>query len=125
MNAQEREILKTLIQIVWADGQVDDRERDILGKMLVELDLTPKDIAEVGHMMTEAPEAPKLAEVLSKSPAERRDVMKIAMAMAMDNGHLNPPEMRYVQAIASKLEIDKDEVEKIRLEVKALTTSSE
>ena len=68
MNAQEREILKTLIQIVWADGQVDDRERDILGKMLVELDLTPKDIAEVGQMMTEAPEAPQLAEVLSKSP---------------------------------------------------------
>jgi len=125
VNAQEREIIKTLIQIVWADGQVDDRERDILGKMLVELDLSPKDIAEVGQMMTEAPEAPKLAEVLSKSPAERRDVMKVAMAMAMDNGHLNPPEMRYVQAIASKLEIDKDELEKIRLEVKALTASSE
>ncbi len=125
MNAQEREILKTLIQIVWADGQVDDRERDILGKMLVELDLTPKDIAEVGQMMTEAPEAPQLAEVLSKSPTERRDVMKVVMAMAMDNGHLNPPEMRYVQAIATKLEIDKDQVEEIRLEVKALTASSE
>ena len=125
MNAQEREILKTLIQIVWADGQVDDRERDILGKMLVELDLTPKDIAEVGQMMTEAPEAPQLAEVLSKSPTERRDVMKVVMAMAMDNGHLNPPEMRYVQAIATKLEIDKDQLEEIRLEVKALTASSE
>ena len=47
------------------------------------------------------------------------------MAMAMDNGHLNPPEMRYVQAIATKLEIDKDQVEEIRLEVKALTASSE
>ena len=122
MEPAEREIIKTLIQIVWADGQVDDRERDILGKMLAQLDLSHEDLREVGQMMTEAPESPELAAVLSKSKAERRDAMKVMMAMAMANGHLNPPEMRYVQATASKLDISREELEEIRLEVKALTS---
>ena len=120
MNSAYREIIKGLIQIVWADGTVDDREREILGKMLIELELTRKDIQEVGQMMTEAPEMPDLDTVFAQGHEEKTDLMKVLLALAMSRGHLNPPELRYIQAVAHKLEINKDELESLKQEVRKL-----
>jgi uncharacterized tellurite resistance protein B-like protein len=115
-----REIIKGLIQIVWADGTVDDREREILGKMLAELDLTQKDLQEVGQMMTQAPELPDLNAVFAQGHEEKSDLMKVLLALAMSRGHLNPPELRYIQAVSSRLEISKDELEQLKQEVRKL-----
>ena len=120
MNAQEREILKSLIQIAWADGNVDDRERDILGKLLAELDLSRKDLIEVGEMMTEAQDLPNLDIILAKGKEEKNDLMRLLLALAMAKGHMNPPEMRYVQAIAHKLDIDREALDKLIAEVRKL-----
>ena len=64
MEASYREVIKGLIQIVWADGTVDDRERVILGEMLTELGLNQKDLTEVGKMMQEAPNAKEFEEIM-------------------------------------------------------------
>jgi uncharacterized membrane protein YebE (DUF533 family) len=120
VNSAYREIIKGLIQIVWADGNVDDREREILGKMLIELELTRADIQEVGQMMTEAPEMPDLEAVLAQGQEEKSDLMKVLLALAMSRGHLNPPELRYIQAVAHKLDIDKDVLEGLKQEVRKL-----
>ena len=120
MNAQEREILKSLVQLVWADGNVDDRERDILGKLLAELDLSDKDIKEVGGMMLEAQDLPNLDVILARGKEEKDDLMRLLLALAMAKGHMNPPEMRYVQAISNKLEIERGELERLINEVRKL-----
>lgn len=120
MNAQEREILKSLVQIVWADGTIDEREREMLGRLLAELDLSRKDIIEVGTMMTEATDLPDLDVILARGKEEKDDLMKLLLALAMDRGHLNPPEMRYVQAIATKLQIDKESLDGLIAQVRKL-----
>jgi len=66
-----------------------------------------------------------LTAVLSQSAEERHAIMRLMLGMAMANGHLNPPELRYVQAIANKLEIGRDGLEELRKEVKAMTAASE
>ena len=120
MNAQEREVLKSLVQIVWADGTIDDREREMMGRLLAELELSRKDIIEVGAMMTEATDLPDLDVILARGQEEKDDLMKLLLALAMDKGHLNPPEMRYVQAIATKLEIDKEALDALIAQVRKL-----
>ena len=120
MNAQQREVLKSLVQIVWADGTIDDREREMMGRLLAELELSRKDIIEVGAMMTEATDLPDLDVILARGQEEKDDLMKLLLALAMDKGHLNPPEMRYVQAIATKLEIDKEALDALIAQVRKL-----
>lgn len=120
MKAHEREILKSLIQLVWADGTVDDRERGILGRMLAELELSPKDIQEVGQMMTAAPDQPDLQVILQKDQAEKSELMKLMLAFAMVKGHLNPPEMRYLYAMGSKLGIEREEFDELVASVRKL-----
>lgn len=120
MNASHREVIKGLIQIVWADGTVDDRERILLGKMFGELGLSDKDLAEVGKMMQEAPELPDLGAIL-KSPAEDKDdLMKVLLALSMSRGSLNAPELRYIQAVAHRLQISEEHMEALKSEVRKL-----
>jgi len=120
MNASHREIIKGLIQIVWADGTVDDRERILLGQMLSELGLTDKDLAEVGKMMQEAPELPDLGAILKSPTEDKEDLMRVLLAMSMTRGSLNAPELRYVTAVAHRLEIDEERMEALKSEVRKL-----
>ncbi len=120
MNASHRETIKGLIQIVWADGTVDDRERIILGQMLAELGLGQKDLEEVGKMMQEAPEPPDLEAIWGGNQAEREDLMKVLLALGMSKGHLNPPELRYINAVANRLGMEPERLEQLKAEVRKL-----
>lgn len=120
MQASYREVIKGLVQIVWADGDVDDRERVILGQMLTELGLSQKDLVEVGKMMQEAPELPDLSAIVKSSQAEKEDLMRVMLALAMSKGHLNPPELRYISAVAKQLEVSGEQLEALKKEVRKL-----
>lgn len=120
MNASHRETIKGLIQIVWADGTVDDRERIILGQMLAELGLGQKDLQEVGKMMQEAPEPPDLEAILGGNQEEKEDLMKVLLALGMSKGHLNPPELRYINAVANRLGMEAERLEELKAEVRKL-----
>lgn len=120
MKTKQREIIKCLIQIVWADGNVDDREREILGQMLVDMELTREEVSEVAKIMMEAPDPPDLDAILEEGAESKRDFMKVLLALAMSKGTLNPPELRYVQAVANKLGLGSDELEKLKAQVRKL-----
>ena len=120
MDASHREIIKGLIQIVWADGTVDDRERILLGHMLTELGLSDKDLVEVGKMMQEAPELPDLGAILKSPTEDKEDLMRVLLALSMSRGSLNAPELRYIQAVAHRLEIDDERMEVLKSEVRKL-----
>lgn len=120
MKASYRETIKGLIQVVWADGTVDDRERILLGQMLSEMGLSDKDLIEVGKMMQEAPEAPDLEAILEGEQAEKEDLMRVLLAMSMSRGTLNPPELRYIMAVAHRLNMEESVVERLKAEVRKL-----
>ena len=120
MNASYRETIKGLIQIVWADGTVDDRERIILGQMLSELGLSAKDLLEVGKMMQEAPELPNLDEILKGPQVDKEDLMKVLLALSMSRGSLNAPELRYIQAVSHRLGFSEEQLDQLKAEVRKL-----
>lgn len=120
MNATYRETIKGLIQIVWADGDVDDRERLLFGQLLAEMGLNHEELLEVGKMMQEAPEPPNLDAILGESQEDKEDLMKVLLALSMSKGHLNPPEQRYIQAIANRLAISGERLEKLKGQVRKL-----
>jgi len=120
MNASYRETIKGLIQIVWADGDVDDRERVLFGQLLAEMGLNQKDLLEVGKMMQEAPEDPNLDAILGESQEDKEDLMRVLLALSMSKGRLNPPELRYINAIAARLAVEPETLEKLKAEIRKL-----
>ena len=42
------------------------------------------------------------------------------LALGMSKGHLNPPEQRYISAVAKRLEIDGARLEQLKKEVRKL-----
>ena len=118
MQATYREVIKGLIQIIWADGEVDDRERILLGEILADMGLDHNDLVEVGKMMQEAPEPPNLEAFATQSVEEREDLMKMLLALGMSKGRLNAPELRYVNSVAHRLEISDERLETLKAEVR-------
>ncbi|MBI3927122.1 MAG: TerB family tellurite resistance protein [Armatimonadetes bacterium] len=118
MNAQEREILKGLIHVVWADGQVDDRERELLGQILVQLGFNHKDLSEVGIMMTEA-SFPDLQSVLPDHES-RLGIMKVFLAIGFADGALAAAELRCLNGMARELGISSEELQRLKIEAQNL-----
>lgn len=118
MDAQQREIIKSLVQIVWADGAVDERERARLGEILVQLGLDEDEVSEVGSMMTEAA-APDLASVLPDVES-RHGIMKVLLAMSLADGDLAAAELRWINAMARQLDIAPEHLERLKSEAAAL-----
>lgn len=108
MNDQERGIVKGLVQVIWADGTVDDHERELLGGLLASMGLSHEEIGEVGTMMVEAPEMPDLTQSFPDEES-RRGVMTLLLEMANADGHIGEAEQRVLLSMARHLGISREE----------------
>ncbi|MGE0491688.1 MAG: TerB family tellurite resistance protein [Vulcanimicrobiota bacterium] len=112
MDEQDRLILRSLVQMMWADGEVNERERDLLGKMLVELGVTEGDIKDVAAMLTH-PESLDVEALRGRIPEveERLAVVKAMLAMAMADGVLELSETRLMSRLSDVLELSDQQME--------------
>ncbi len=113
MENRERALLKGLVQLIWADGEVSEEERLMLGGILSELGSSAAEIEEVGRMMVEPP---SLEDLREKVPDEesRREIMKLLVAMAMADGRVETSEIRFLDRLAERLEIPSAELETLK-----------
>jgi uncharacterized tellurite resistance protein B-like protein len=115
MDDRERALLKGLVQMIWADGEVSEEERLMLGGILSELGVSAAEIEEVGRMMIDPPTLDDLRE---KVPDEesRREILKLLVAMSMADGRVDTTEIRFLDRLAEHLEISSEEMDAIREE---------
>ncbi|NMA29043.1 MAG: TerB family tellurite resistance protein [Burkholderiales bacterium] len=115
MDDRERALLKGLVQMIWADGEVSEEERLMLGGILSELGVSAAEIEEVGRMMIDPPTLDDLRE---KVPDEesRREILKLLVAMSMADGRVDTTEIRFLDRLAEHLEISSEEMDALREE---------
>lgn len=113
MENRERALLKGLVQLIWADGEVSEEERLMLGGILSELGSSAAEIEEVGRMMVEPPSLEDLREKVPDAES-RREIMKLLVAMAMADGRVETSEIRFLDRLAERLEIPSAELETLK-----------
>lgn len=125
MDDTERLMMKGLVEVIWADGEVDDSEREMLGGILTQLGCSAEEIVEVGKMMMGARSNPE--DFQAKLPDDddsRREIMKVMLAMALADGRVDVGEVRFLNRMAYHLQIDDDELEDLKRETLASMESN-
>lgn len=115
VDDREREVLKSLVGVIWADGDVSDKERAILGNILLKLGYTEEEIIEVGKFMQEGA-SPDLDGLFPRADS-RRKLMKVLCNLSAADGATSLGELRYLNAMARQLQIEPEELAEIRAEV--------
>ena len=110
MEQRERALLKGLVSIIWADGEVSEPERVMLGGILSELGITSAEIEEVGRMMTSPPNLDDLRELIPDMES-REEIMKLLVAMSLADGRVDTAEIRFLDRVAAQLEISPENLE--------------
>lgn len=118
MTNTEEALLKGLVHLIWADGEVSDDERELLGGVLIVLGLSEEEIEKVGHMMT-AP--PALGDLKASVPDQnsRIEIMKVLIAAAFADGNVHKKELRFLDKMAIHLDITHAELEALKASTQA------
>lgn len=115
MQETEKALIKGLVHVIWADGEVNEDERRLLGGVLTQLSLDEKSIHEVSSMMSKPPDLTNLKESVKDMEA-RREIMKVLLAMAMADGRIDISELRFLHKFARQLELTEADLEKLKNE---------
>lgn len=115
MQEAEMALVKSLVHVIWADGEVTEDERRLMGGVLTQLDLDEKSLNEVASMMHQPPDLNNLKESV-KDPEARKEIMKVLLAMAMADGKVEVSELRFLNKMARQLEISDSDLEALKTE---------
>ncbi len=113
MEPREQALLKGLVQLIWADGEVSEQERLMLGGILSELGVTTAEIQQVGRMMVAPPSLDDLRDQIPDMES-RQEIMKLLVAMSMADGQVDTTELRFLDRLAEHLEISAEVMEKLK-----------
>ncbi len=103
--------------MIWADGEVDEAERKILGEMLTHLGIAKKDMAEVAEMMkSETKPDPESLRAELEDPEDRQEMMRVLLAAALADGVIQKAELKFLNKMADVLEITSEELGQLHRE---------
>lgn len=105
MDAQTNALVKSLIHMMWADGVIEEHEREFLGSVVSELGCTEEEMNEISKMMAAPPTEELDFDVDSIEQSKREEILQAAAAMAMVDGVLADSEKDMVEVLASHLDI--------------------
>lgn len=118
MDKGTQAVITSLIHMMWADGVIEDYEREFMGAFLKEIQATPEEVAEIGKLMLVAPtEELNIREMLPEMSA-REDAFQTMVAMAVVDGVLAKPERTLLDKIADHLEIPPERRRQLLQEVR-------
>lgn len=91
--------------MMWADGVIEEHEREFLGSVVAELGCTKEEMDEISKMMVAPPTEELNFDVDSIEQSKREEILQAAAAMAMVDGVLAGCEKDLVEVLAAHLDI--------------------
>jgi tellurite resistance protein len=108
MEKPHEAVLKSLVAIAWADGQLDEEESEVLEAMLSILKVGAEDAA----LLREYAKSPRSLDdvpVAQLSSTERAQLLRHAVILSHIDGRQDDAEQRVLHAVVQKLEIPETE----------------
>lgn len=106
-------ILQSLVSVVWADGDFQERERQMLDALLESFGATDEERAELN---TYAAEAKTLDDIpiTMLSHGDRRQLLQHAVMMSWVDGEQTDDEVALIDKLCERLNIASDEAKALR-----------
>lgn len=115
MDDRQREILRALAQLAWADGEVTPEETELISNFADRLGLSLIDkIATMDSGLAEPDRAPVDLQKVLPDYASRKEAMQMLVTLCFAGGQVKDSEMQYLGEIAVKLEINAADLEEMR-----------
>jgi tellurite resistance protein len=108
MEKPQEAVLKSLVAIAWADGQLDDEEFEVLEAMLSILKVGGEDAARLREY-ARSPRSLEDVPVAELSRDQREQLLRHAVILSHIDGGQDEAERGMLAAVVKKLEIAEDE----------------
>ncbi|MGE0494694.1 MAG: DUF533 domain-containing protein [Vulcanimicrobiota bacterium] len=112
MDERQRRLLEYLFAAAWADGQVDERDKTILDRVMVSLGIPREKIMEFIPRVEATPQGEP--QDVPDDPALRQEMMLYTLALCFSDEALVPAETDYLQRLAARLAISAEQLVELR-----------
>lgn len=123
MDEQAREIVKALVEMAWADGQVSAEESALLIKCLKEAGANPNDVDDLSKLLARPSDdimsEPANIDASSLDEDKRLGVMRALLIMSFMDGHVSFAEYTQIERMQQELGISTEQLEVLRAEAVA------
>ena len=109
MRSKDINMIVGLIKVMWADNEIAEGERELLGGALAKLGCDPEEVFAVGEMIKDPTSVNIFAETLP-SMEDRRELIQAMAVMAMADGDFAEVERSVIEKAAAHLQIPAAEV---------------
>lgn len=122
MDEQAREIVKALVEMAWADGNVSPEESSLLIQCLKEAGANPNDVDDLTSLLSRPSDnatAPSNIDASSLDEDKRMGVMRALLIMSFMDGHVSFSEYTQIERMQQVLGISAEQLEVLRTEALA------
>lgn len=117
MDHGSLKIVKSLVKMAWADGNISPEERSLLIKVLAEAGADPNDVSQLDDLLSEGAgdEVPHF-DASDLDEDKRLGVMRALLIMSFMDGHVSFAEFTQIEKMQKELEISDEQLETLRTE---------
>ncbi len=102
--------IKALVAVAWADGKVDQRERDVIEGLVAAFQLSEED-AEAIRQWAAEPRTLDDIDLTELSAQDRRLLLQHAVVVTYVDGEQSEEEKRLLEQLVERLRVPKEEAE--------------
>ena len=118
LSDQDRVLLKTLVALAWADGELDAGETEWLDKVFEHLTLTPAERERFLNVPQALPSKDEYNSVLA-TEEDRLFLLRVLLTMAMADGTVSLDELGMLKEVSERLGVSADALEELRAQTVA------
>ncbi len=115
MEERERQIVKALIQMAWADGRWTPDEEALVGLILARIGLQADEIEDLKTKFQDTTDLAELEKVIPDKP-KRLNAMRLLLAVAYADLDVPDEEALYLAKMAGRLNISQSEMDALMQE---------
>jgi uncharacterized membrane protein YebE (DUF533 family) len=112
MHEQDKAILQSLVSVAWADGQFDDRERQMLDALLESFGASDEDATEI-RSYAETSKSLDDIPLTGLSAGDRRTLMHHAVILSWVDGEQHDTERSFLNKLRERLSIPQEECDEL------------
>ena len=113
LTEQDRVLLKTLVALAWADGELSEGETQWLDKVFDQLHLVPNERERLLSVPQALPSAEEYRSVLT-SQEDRHFLLRVLLTMALSDGTVSLDEQNMLADVAARLDVSPEQLEQLR-----------
>ena len=104
MQAHQEAMLKALVAVAWADGQLKNEENEVLEALIAAFELSPDDANQVREY-AKTPRGLETIPLTELSRADRMTLVQHAVVLSFVDGHQDAKETQMLRELVKRVKL--------------------